>query len=307
MSEKQLEIDFPRYRRLRWLERLIIPRFERQTAGERRLARTPTAKSLLKVIECHARDGKECFLKRSTIAQEMNVSERTASRAIADCERLGLLRVKKRSFSRNDFSVYEIDWCEVKQMLLDNPKTAGVVDPNSGESRPSATRDNLAATRDNLSATRDNLSPPQTGRTSYSRGRALKHYETTNKPTCSDVGLDGDQEEAQKDEDREENSGNGGWPFYILPRHMTTMTVVQQLFEHARDRGWLRDDDRLRFFTLCKHVSGGVAAGSIFNPGGRLTAYLKESASSSKWPGNNAEEDAARNAIRKLDMGEVRV
>ena len=129
---KQLEIDFTRCVRVTWVEKVILPAYEREFPdGTVQKARTAPIKTLLRVLESHARDGGTCRLKRSTIATEMGVSERTASRVIGDAEQLGVVLVLKRSLTKLAASEYAINWTTLKEWLLERPETARLVDKNA--------------------------------------------------------------------------------------------------------------------------------------------------------------------------------
>ena len=185
-----------RYERKRWLEQMVIPRFDYEYYGKKRLARTGQLKQLLGVIESHAREKAQCCLKLETIAHEMGVCISATQRRISKCKELGLLKVES-SKSKHHPSSYEIDWSIVRKFILECPKTAPLIDPlltpfklnsrpvNSNWSRPAnleSTPANLESTPANLESTPANLETQKHVDTSLARVRLnpiLNSSETT--------------------------------------------------------------------------------------------------------------------------------
>lgn len=83
---------------------------------------------------------------------------------------------------------------------------------------------------------------------------------------------------------------NGG----IQIEELRNPEAIEKRFREAIERDYCRKPDRLRFFTLAAHVADSSKAR---NPGALFTKLLK----GKEWPGSDAQEDAARRMIRKLD------
>ncbi|MEI8021024.1 MAG: hypothetical protein WCH39_22655, partial [Schlesneria sp.] len=147
----QLDLFSDRQRHRRWLERLVIPRFERQSGGVKRLARTAAIKHLLRVIESHQGNGRPCVLKVSTISHEIGASARTVERYIRDASELGFLDVTNTSGAANQ---YAINWVAIGEAILADHKTASLIDQSG---RYNATPVYLAQTPVNLAQTPVNL------------------------------------------------------------------------------------------------------------------------------------------------------
>ena len=288
-KEIQPSLFSARQTRRLWIERLVV-------TG---CSRPDKVKNFLKVLESHSREGGPWSMYRHEIAQEMGVSEKTVTRAIADCERLGFVIVRFRSFAAHVASQYEIDWCVVAQAILDCPMTTDIIDRNprnSTRDTVSATRDTVSATRDTVSATRDTVSRVNAGDTSLTRARSyhvLNHELTMFKPSCENDGFE------KSFEKKKPSNGVGGWPFKILKDHLRDKNTIQRLFEHALTKGWkLQLDHRTRFFTLAKHC----AEGPFDSPGGKFSAQLRQCLESgANWPGTNDQELWAIAAIQELD------
>ena len=74
---------------------------------------------------------------------------------------------------------------------------------------------------------------------------------------------------------------------------------AERRFREAVDAGWLDECDRLNFHTLWKYMARQHARsgqGRIRSPGAAFTKAVK----GQDWKGANADEDAARDAIRSL-------
>lgn len=272
MSEKQLQFDEPRYKRQMWLERVRIPRFKR-TDGS--LARTATLKSLLRVLESHIRSKEDCCLKIVTVAAGMGVSERTASRAIADAELCGLIAVE-RCLSKHGSTRYRIEWRAVAELILAHPETASLIEI--------ATK----VPTDVVNSPTDET-PSERGST----GRESAHFQEV-KPT----------KPGKKTGSATDPVGLGGWPFVINRNHFRSMPTLQSLWEHAINQNWGLIADhahRLKFFTLAKWIARSADEGRIPNPGGALTSQLKDSIKSGIWLGSDSDEAAARIALNKFD------
>ena len=332
----QQQIDFVRGRRRTCIERMVIPRFERaDSKGNRRLVRTAKMKHLMRVVESYARDGGPCSLHVATIGRDMGVSEDTVSRAIADCEQIGLLTVE-RSFDARRASTFTIVWCEVIQLILNDPSTASLIEQPTKKMTCEKTADppqlaadppQLAADPPQLAADPPQLAadPPQLavvagGALYSSRARILKPSsttcETSNQTTCSSSREnkgeevleveDGEtQNENQDDSDWDEECSRGeycGWPFKIKPKHLDRWTFVMRFWTHANLRGWVYPSERLKFFRLSVYALRGWREGTIKNLGAWFTSRVRECHRTGAWPGNADDERIAADAIRALTM-----
>lgn len=335
-TPQQPSLFSARQTRRLWLERLVIPRFVRAADG--RTARTNAMKHLLRVIESHSPSGDTVRLRLTTIAHEMGVDERTASRHVADAVQVGLLQVSK---TEGLASSYAVQWDQVAQIILDNPKTTGLIDPhhqetktsdkksdnqtdnsktsakksaNSDLDKSSDTPVNLAGTPVNLTPTPVNLARKANSHTSSSRARVLNHVlNHENIPSWGNDGMDDGNEDTDRHHARSgsrtgsrprNTSANGfaGWPKLITLDDLRTVRKTLSLWEHAVTVGWVPESDlnKLRFFTLAKYVTGQAAAGKVSNPGGYFTRQLSVSVSTGCWLGSNADEQAAAAAIQRL-------
>ena len=315
----QQKLDFVRGKRRTWIERMIIPRFERvDSRGNRRLARTGKMKHLMRVIESHARDGGPCCLKEATICQAMGVSDDTVSRAIADCEQIGLLHFE-RSFDPRRASTYTIVWFAVMELILGHPDTAGLIEqPTRGKSVE--TDEKTTADPPQLAADPPQLAVVAEGALYSSRARILKPSsttcETSNQTTCSSSrenkgeefseGEDGKtQNQNEDDSDWEDECSRGeycGWPFKIKPKHLDRWTFVMRFWTHANLRGWVYPSERLKFFRLAVYALRGWREGTIKNIGAWFTSRVRECHRTGAWPGNADDERIASDAIRTLTM-----
>lgn len=294
-NDPQQCFDWTRAKRQNWLDELIIPRFDRvEAGGEFRLARTGRMKQLLRTIETYTRDGKEWLLKEETIAKKMGVSPRTIRRIVTDCETRGLLAVRR---NEGQASWYSIVWSEVAQLLLNNPKTASLVEqPAKTSTQPTpdnltTTPDNLTDTPDNLAGTPDNLTAAIAPHTSSSRARGLQPsiqpvFSTSEiKPPC------GDQRKTYA------FTGFAGWPFKIEPPHLRNGETVLRLWEHALERGYVDASRRVSFFKLARHTAGRAERGELENPGGYFHARVLKG----EWLGSLIDEQAAIRVLAMLD------
>jgi hypothetical protein len=293
MPDIQPSLFSPRQTRRIWLEQLHIPQQQLQGVG------LDKVKHLLKTIDSHHGRGGNPRLKRGTISHEMGTSEKTVTRAIKCCERLGLLIVRFRSFSKLEPSEYEIDWFTVKQTLLDCPKTTHVIDRNPmnvTRDMVSSTRDNLSGTRDMVSSTRDIVSTQIDVHTSSSRARSepfINHDSTISKPSCKNDVFELPGTKKSK-------TGFSGWPFKITTAHLRDWKTVNLLWLHARDRGYVQDHHRVNFFVLCLSIV--ESRNPVYaNPGGKLTCQVRDSSATGQWPGSNEQELRAQAAIAELD------
>lgn len=294
-NDPQQLFDWTRAKRLSWLDELIIPRFDRvEAGGEFRLVRTGRMKQLLKAIESYTRDGGEWLLKEETIARKMGVSPRTIRRIVTDCETRGLLAVRR---NEGQASWYSIVWSEVAQLLLNNPKTASLVEqPAKTPTQPTPdnltdTPDNLSQTPDNLTATPDNLTAATEPHTSSSRARGLQPsiqpvFSTSEiKPPCG---------EPRKNY---AYTGFAGWPFKIEPPHLRNGESVLRLWEHALERGYVDASRRVSFFKLARHTAARAERGELENPGGYFHARVLKG----EWRGSLVDEQAAVRILAILD------
>jgi hypothetical protein len=85
-------------------------------------------KSLLRVIEGHDRSNIGTRLKAQTIATGMGASVKTVERAIKDCVAAGLLAYEPRKDTEVS-SRFKIRFDTLAQMIVDNPKTIGLIAP----------------------------------------------------------------------------------------------------------------------------------------------------------------------------------
>ena len=308
MSLVRASLFSARQTRRVWLERLVIPRFERPDGS---IGRTNGLKHFLRVIESHSGTGGKCCLNASTIAHEMGITERTVFRHLADAKQLGLLVVEPANGSA---SWYEIDWQAVGQFILDCPETTSLIDRSSEYRMRKAGTQQGVGTPDNLARTPDNLATADAGRTYSSRARALKpciNHEI--KPSCRNDDLEGD---GGKRGGVQGGASAGsrvlsppplvppspstfsGWPFLITREHLSTPSIVQQLWEHAIERGYCEHHQRVNFFVLALCISGKT---DVHNAGGKFTAQLKQSVATGNWLGTNDQEQRVIRAIRRID------
>ena len=305
--ETQHNFDWNRARRQNWLDHLDIPRFDRvEAGGEIRLAHTTRMKHLLRVIESFARDGGSWTLHLETIAERMGCSVKTVSRIVTDCEVRGLMTVQR---DEGRASTYAILWAGVKEILLANPKTAGLVEErkrSKTDSQPvakttpdnvtdtpdnlSQTPDNLSGTPDNLSDTPDNLSTVFEGDTTSSRARGLKPcIQPCSQPSIKPCNVDSETIDFP---------GYHGWPFEVELKHLRDANQVQRLWEHALDCGYVQPDCRIRFFALAICVAEMV---EVRNHGGFFTKRVKQR----KWLGSRIHIRRAIEAIERLDRDDI--
>lgn len=127
-AKGQMEIDFTRGRRRKWVEELKLDSYEYvDLKGKtRKVCRTDNVIKLLDVLETHARDGGPCFLKLERLMHRLNLSETVVRKAIRDCVGKGLVEVDT-SFDKNKASRYQIVWDEIGQAIMDHPKTLHLI------------------------------------------------------------------------------------------------------------------------------------------------------------------------------------
>lgn len=307
MPEIQPSLFSARQTRRVWLERLVIPRFRR---ADGTLARTNPLKHFLRVIESHAGTGGPCCLKIPTISHEMGVEERTVYRHIDDAKQLGLISVTAAS---GRASYYEIDWTAVAQAILDCPMTTHLIDQSDHYRTPdklAQTPDNLVDTPDKLGQTPDKLVGKTGDITSYPRTRSepcINHDLTMFKPSCGteqEIGgwkpplRDAKNDVLEIERPKKPKPGFSGWPCKITREHLRDWTIVQSLWLHALDRGYVQEHHRTNFFVLCLWIAENPV---YANPGGKLTVQLRDSVASGDWHGTNAQEQRAQAAIANID------
>lgn len=79
----------------------------------------------------------------------------------------------------------------------------------------------------------------------------------------------------------------------IKPDELKDHAKVESRFRQAVKSNWMQEADQLRFHTLAVYVR---RQSGIKNPGALMTSLLRDE----DWKGTNADEDAARAAIRSL-------
>lgn len=336
---KQRGLFEPRNVLRTYLKRMVIPSFTYLNGRGRevRVVGSVRMKALLHVIESHCgyKPGEEdpgCFLKLQTIAQEMGCKPRkegrtiedvdtaTATRAIAECEHAGLLKVE-RSFYKDKASVYRIEWCKVKQIILDNPATEHLInstDPIRSEPKAAAeemlpvdeieattthcneetthgklqlTHGNLQFTHCNLQLTHGKLQSQNDAHTTSSRTRGFNHALNH-------------EDNHVKNHEPNEFAGYAGWPFEISRQHLDDYRIVQSLWEHSLRKGYgaVTVADRISFFALVFCAKQP----QVRNPGGYLTVTLnKIAAGQTNWPEDKHAFRWAVRAVELLDHGRV--
>ena len=338
---KQRSIFEPRNVLRTYLKRMVIPRFNYVNSRGRRVfvVGSLRMKSLLHVIESHCghRPGSDeswCFLKLQTIAQEMgskprdeetsieDVDTSTAKRAVAECERSGLL-VVERSFYKHDATRYRINWDRVRQIIRDNPATADLLtdDDNQAEfgaanddanstGSPSASCNSPSATCDPPSATC--TSPSATchrengEHTSSSRARGFNHGSNHVSNQTNNHGRNYPDPGASPR--HVDDFHFCGWPYEIKRIHLEDCFKVEALWLYALDKGFggMGNGDRINFFRLI-HVAHSP---KTRNPGGWLTATLLKIAerrarsgdTSAGWPTDEASHRYAIRATSQVDI-----
>lgn len=296
VKEGQLQIDWHRGTRKALITNLIIPGLT--------VRQSKRIIDLLKAVETFARDGLYRYLKAATVAKEMKCSERTVFRAIEDCVELGLLKFEASRDSRLA-SKYEIDWGTIKQMIVDNPKTIGLLVPHEEVTTKretaevthdtvSGTYDTVSDTHDTVSATYDTVSEKSDDCTTY-RVRAvlnhdLNHVREPEIEPCSSSVLETIVFTPE--------SNTGGWGRKLHLHDFQNRDSVQRLWEHAVKFKFVLDSPslRLRFFTLAKYVSRMTVAKRIRDPGAYFTAQVVER----NWLGDHEDTRAAISAITAL-------
>lgn len=294
VKEGQLQIDWHRGTRKALITNLIIPGLT--------VRQSKRIIDLLKAVETFARDGLYRYLKAATVAKEMKCSERTVLRAIEDCVELGLLKYEASRDSKLA-SKYEIDWGTIKQMIVDDPKTIGILVPHEEVSAKredkettcdtvSGTYDTVSNTCDTVSATYDTVSEKSEDCTSY-RVRAvlnhdLNHVREPKIEPCSSSVLETSEFVPE--------TASGGWGRRLYLHDFQNRESVQRLWEHALKFKFVAEDVRVRFFTLAKYVSRMTVAKKIRDPGAYFTAQLIDR----KWLGDHEDTRAAISAITAL-------
>jgi hypothetical protein len=250
---RQMEIDFPRWKRRAYVEAIVLP--------------NSRSKFLLRVVEGHSREKTDCLLKAKTIAHEMSCHVRTVFRAINDCVSAGLLKVEGERH-KDASSRYEILWEGITQTLVDNPLTIHLVAPMEAKlnqkftcDTPKSTCDTskvtcdiLSGTCDILSGTCDILSTEPGNRTSYPHTRGLKHElnvvvkphtERHEQPELSDISK---VVEAW-------NRIEGVRPALTMPRNRIT-AIKARLSDPQWGAHWQAGMDRVAKSSFCRGGGG---------------------------------------------------
>jgi hypothetical protein len=94
--------------------------FQRRREALRKLAAPPNVKHLLRVLDDHADKGSVCWLKLATLSREMQVSESTVKRAVADSKALKFLDVARRT-KLTRANKYTIRWPEIWSAVYGEP------------------------------------------------------------------------------------------------------------------------------------------------------------------------------------------
>lgn len=79
----------------------------------------------------------------------------------------------------------------------------------------------------------------------------------------------------------------------IMLDELKDHSQIEKRFQQAVRNGWLAAPDRLRFHTLAVYIRRQA---NVDNLGALMTSLLRKG----RWAGTNADEDAARDAIRSL-------
>lgn len=309
-DKAQLKIDWNRGLRKALIANLILPGLT--------VRQSKRIIDFLKAVEEFARDGEARWLKASTVAKGMKVSERTVFRAIDDCVEWKLLRYEgcqdKLSASR-----YEIDWGTIKQMIVDNPKTIALLVPHEARkaaapvvetNEPSVDKpvekqqftpdtvsgsyDTKVFTPDTVSGSYDTVSAESEGDTTYRAcavlNHELNHVREPEIEPCSSSVLDNIEFTAE--------TQNGGWGRRLQLHDFQNRDAVERLWLHALKFRFVPDPSyRVRFFTLAKYVSRMTVEKKVRNPGAYFTAQVI----GRNWLGDAADTRAAINAITMLD------
>lgn len=350
-GDRQLSLFDPRVKLKQYLREIVIPSFSyfNSRGKEVHVKDTATMKMLLIAIEDHCgfKAGEEppgFWLYLKQIAVEIgskprkegksieDVDTTRASRAIAACEAAGLLIVG-RSFYKHEASFYKVNWCVVKQMILDNPFTEHLInsadpmrsresiegaaanDPQTVKVEGDATHGDTETTHCKSPFTHGELplthckSPLTHGDlqsladvdTTSSRTRGFTHgsnHEKKPKENHDDIAINKTSITGFEEVDW---SGFAGWPYKLEKEHLQDPFKVQLLWEYALKKGFGRvtPGDRMNFFRL---VSASLQP-VVKNAGGYLTTALKRIQDyASTWPTDDASHQCAVKSTCRVDL-----
>ena len=329
MPDKQTTIDWgniKRFMRQAWIAKLRIPETQYERNGRVQMCVPRRMKSLLTVLEAHARDKHSCHLKQPTIAIAMGAGVRTVARAIEDCQALELIMVES-SFFAPAASKYIINWTKVAQLLLACPETAKDVpvqelESESNDDITSATVADVAGQsplppcQSPLPPCQSPLPPCQSTSATLSqndeehtssRVRGEASLQASSKQDLNQSydreALERAAEKAKRSRNGRKDEGNGGWPYRITPQVFAFDFSIQSLWDFALDQPWgLGDQERIKFFTLC-HCLARLAPKrkASGKPIKNLTALFTYLVKGRRWQGTDGDVRRAVESIARLD------
>lgn len=253
--------------------------------------RTTDEKHLIRILDDHAGDGSDCWLKLSTIAAEMGCSTRTVQRAIQDAIEDEYLIVIPKHMTDRPCNTYRLRRAEMRDKsglardLAEHEAEGGVGD-NLASTTCQVVTDYVPSWRpvgDNLaSSKKPPLKPPIKP--------PLKPCDRTLFDPPRPDGTDGVLK-----------SDFGGWGVEITIDTLKRPSEVQKLFERAQANWGLLPADRLRFFSVATSLRRRAEKpGSKIDDVGKAFSGIIKNRLWQQATGDD--EDRARRALRYLDV-----
>lgn len=247
MERTQRTINFNRQTRLRWLQ--VLPLRTRRPL-----------KPVLFALESFLGDNAECWPSVARLAQIVGTSERTAQRALAELEQLGLVtRATRRVAGRQSTTEYRLNW----SLICD------LASSDSGVTLSGVTVAKRGVTTAPLRGDKIAIEGCQTDTLTYHKNQPKKHHTSgtrsggnrSERPNSSHGtnGTNGVFESGKRRDD--ERAGQRpsatavvfGRPLRIEPAELDSADRVDELWRLAVATGASQDNQagRLRFFALC--------------------------------------------------------
>lgn len=242
---------------------LFLPFNKRRLILREPITGNTHAKHLLRVIDDHAGDACDTYLKIETLAREMETTTRQVRRASAHLVEIGILIIFPRQKGRN-CNTYRLRRAEMRDKAEATIREREEDEKRAKEQAGGGRFVMVQGT--NRPPQQDDLSSP-----------CIKPCIKPPKKPCDNVA----------------SRKRGGWSGGIAPDEFASFDAAVPRFTEAVANGWLSDHDRLRFLTFWAYIG---RQSSIANPGAVLTKYLK---AENGWLGTDADEDAARKYLSR--------